>query len=268
MQARTKAFWFGRWTWRRMLLLPFILYGALCLFALLFANGMIFVPPAPTYRDLPGRVPLRAPDGTPIAALFFDGPAGGKTILYSHGNAEDLGVTLTLLGAFPAAGYSVMAYDYEGYGQSGGSPSEANCYRDIDAAYDWLTRTRRVDPSRIILYGRSVGSGPAVDLAARKPVGGLVLESGFTSAFRVLTRWKILPFDSFDNLSKIGRVTCPVLIIHATGDRIVPDHHGKTLYAAARQPKRFLSIDGSGHNSLFFDAGDRCLAEMQSFFGK
>src|SRR5690606_30461216 len=92
-------------------------------------------------------------------------------------------------------------------------------------------------PERIILLGRSVGAGPATQLAAREPVGGLVVESAFTSAFRVLTRVRLLPFDRFDNLKHIRHARCPVLVIHGAEDDIIPPSHGRRLFAAAPEPR-------------------------------
>ncbi len=99
-----------------------------------------------------------------------------------------------------------------------GKPSEGNAYRDIDTAYNYLTQTLRIPSERIIVYGRSVGGGSAVDLAGREALGGLILESSFTSAFRVIVPFPILPFDKFANIDKIERVNCPVLVIHGKAD--------------------------------------------------
>src|SRR5262249_3224266 len=148
---------------------------------------------------------------------------------------------------------------------SQGVPSERGVYADVDAAYAYLTRTLGVDPGRIIAYGRSVGSGPAVDLATRHPLAGLVLESAFTTAFRVLTRVPLLPFDKFRNLEKIGRVSCPVLVMHGVEDGIVPIAHGRRLFDAAPDPKRFLWAEGAGHNDFTLVAGDRQARALREF---
>jgi len=104
------------------------------------------------------------------------------------------------------AGFAVFAYDYQGYGTSQGKPSEQNAYRDIDAAYQYLTAQLKLPSERIIVYGRSTGGGPSVDLASCQRVAGLILESTFTSTFRVITRVPLYPFDKFANLSKISSV--------------------------------------------------------------
>ena len=111
---------------------------------------------------------------------------------------------------------------------------------DVEAAYAYLVNELGVAPQRIIVLGRSVGSGPATYLASRKPVGALLLESPFVSAFRVVTGIPILPFDKFNNLSRIGQVHCPALVVHGTADRVVAFWHGRKLYEAANEPKLHL----------------------------
>ncbi len=266
MRLPLKRLLIGPRTRWRFLLTPLFLYAALCLYAFFFADSLLFHPPAPSYRTLPGAVALRTSDGTPVYAIFLEAPASRRTVLYSHGNAEDLGSVYSALAVFRQAGYSVLAYDYEGYGRSGGSPSEAACERDIEAAYAWLVNHRRLDPADVVVYGHSLGSGPSLYLATRRPVGGLVLEGAFTSAFRVVTRWAVLPFDRFPNLSRVGRVRCPVLVVHGTRDSVIGFHHGEALFAAAREPRRFLPVEGAGHNDLLTNQGERVLAAMRDMF--
>jgi fermentation-respiration switch protein FrsA (DUF1100 family) len=234
-----------------------MIYAAVCLVAYLISDGMIFLPPPATYRDTGQTVSLITADNVRITGLYLPDERAEYTILYSHGNAEDLGIIERSLGRIRDWGFAVFAYDYRGYGTSQGKASEGGTYRDIDAAYDHLTRVLGVPANRIIVYGRSVGSGPAVDLAMRRPVAGLVLESAFVSAFRVLTRVPLLPFDKFRNLDKITKVSCPVLIMHGMEDEIIPIDHGRRLFNAASEPKRALWVEGAGHNDFMLVAGDR-----------
>lgn len=233
-----------------------VLYAALCLFAYLASERMMFVPPAATYADGGDIIKLRTADGVTIAAVHLPNRSAPFTLLVSHGNAEDLGAMSAWLHQLRSIGFAVFAYDYRGYGQSGGRPSERGTYADIDAAYGHLTGELGVAPERIIAYGRSVGSGPAVDLAARRPLGGLIIESGFTTAFRVLTRVALVPFDRYRNLDKLAQVRCPVLIMHGRADDIVPWSHGEALWRRAAAPKRHLWIDGASHNDLWL-VGER-----------
>lgn len=248
-----------------MLLTVLALYGGLCLLTYLAADRMIFVPPPATYGDSGEVLKLRTADGVLISAMYLPNPAADHTLLYSHGNAEDLGGVHPLLLRLREIGFSVLAYDYRGYGTSEGRASERGAYADIDAAYAYLTTTLGTPPARIIAYGRSVGSGPAVDLAARRSIGGLVVESAFTTAFRVVTRVPLLPVDKFRNIDKIGRVGCPILVMHGRADEIVPFAHGEALLRAAPEPKRFLWVEGAGHNDFWFVAGRQAARALVEF---
>jgi fermentation-respiration switch protein FrsA (DUF1100 family) len=159
----------------------------------------------------------------------------------------------------------VFAYDYPGYGLSDGTPSEGGIYAANAAALLHLTGKLGVPANRLVLYGRSLGGGPAVDLASKEPVAGLILESTFTSVFRVMTRWALLPGDQFKNARKIPQITCPLLIMHGTDDRVIPFHHGKKLFDAAHGPKRHLWVQWAGHNNLRDMAGDAYWTTFRSF---
>jgi fermentation-respiration switch protein FrsA (DUF1100 family) len=203
--------------------------------------------------------------GETISAKFYENDAAAFTILFSHGNAEDIGTIESFILRLRESGFAVLVYDYHGYGTSEGSPSEDNTYRDIEAVYDYLIEKRKIPADKIILQGRSLGGGAAVDLASRQPVGGLILESTFTSASRVLTNIKIIPFDRFENINKIASVKCPVLVIHGKKDWTIPFHHGEQLYAAAKEPKTSLWIDSAGHNNLFNVASGAYLNAIRDF---
>jgi fermentation-respiration switch protein FrsA (DUF1100 family) len=225
---------------RGLLLVVIGIYLIALLTAVFFSEQMIFQPRQAGYRDNAGILKLTSSGGAKISATYLANPDATLTVLFSHGNAEDIGDDQSLLERIRAAGFAVLAYDYQGYGTSEGKPTERHAYDDEDAAYNFLVQTMHIQPNNIIAFGRSVGSGPAVDLASRRPVAGLILESAFTSAFRVMTRVSVLPFDRFDNLRKIKKVHCPVLIIHGTQDSVINAFHGRELFAAANQPKQAL----------------------------
>jgi len=180
---------------------------------------------------------------------------GKKAIIRCHGNAEDAKGTLWALAELAEAGYTVASVDYPGYGLSDGSPDEEGCYRNVHRLYDWLVEKRGFKPEDIIVNGFSIGTGPATELAATRPCGGLILEAPFLSAPRVVTRVRLLPVDPFPNLKRIGDVKCRVLMIHGTGDRVVPYSQGQALFGLANEPKRFVSIEGGDHNTLVDDMG-------------
>lgn len=259
---------FGRSRFTLLVLVLLLSYLALNLFALLVADRIIFQPPPASYRDTADIIKLTTRNNTQISAVYLPDPNAIYTVLYSHGNGSDLGTSRPVLETIQRIGFSVFAYDYQGYGTSQGTPSELNTYQDIDAAYAYLTTVLSIPANRIILYGFSVGSGPSIDLAVRQPVAGMILEGVFTSAFRVVTYFPILLFDRFNNISKIKSINYPLLFIHGTADRIIPYHQGKTLYEHANQPKQFLTIPGADHNNLIAIAGTRYEQALRDFAQK
>ena len=211
---------------------------------------------------------LKTGDGAVISAVYLPAKGARYTILYSHGNGEDIGKSMPFLRKMSGAGYSVFAYDYHGYGTCTGRSSEANAYRDIETAYDYLVSTLGVSPDRIIAYGRSLGGAVTINLAARRELAGLVVESSFLSALKVATRTNIFPLDRYRSADKISRVRCPVLIIHGRDDRVVPFKHGEELYRLAKAPKSHLWVDGVGHNDLIAVAGDLYWGALRGFIDK
>ena len=180
---------------------------------------------------------------------------GKKAIIRCHGNAEDALGTLWALKELANYGYTVASVDYPGYGLSDGSPDEKGCYRNVHRLDDWLSEKRGFKPEEIIGDGFSIGTGPATQLAATRPCGGLILEAPFLSAPRVVTRVRLLPVDPFPNLKRIGAVKCRVLMIHGTNDSIIPYSQGEALFKLANEPKRFVTVDDGDHNSLVDDMG-------------
>lgn len=233
---------------KRVVVYSFLLYVALCGDALFFADSLIFRPHRSSYNDNPGIIKITSSNGKKISAVYLPNPDARFTLLVSHGNAEDLGDIREWLEDMRQAGFSVFAYDYQGYGTSEGKPSEQAAYADESAAYDFLALNLGMPPDHIIIFGRSVGTGPAVQLATRRPAAGLVLQSPFLSAFRVLTRIPLLPFDRFPNYKRINHVHCPVLIMHGTKDSIIGMWHGQKLFELANEPKQFVAISGADHN--------------------
>jgi fermentation-respiration switch protein FrsA (DUF1100 family) len=256
---------FRKILWRigRFLLL---LYAGLALFGCVAAEQMIFQPQPVSYgADLSGLREVKADDSTPLAVVYLPNTTARFTVFYFHGNAEDLGDAAPMLEALHDTGFAVLAFDYRGYGRSAGRASEKNIYADTRAVFAFAQANLGLTPERTIILGRSVGSGPAVEITVRERVAGLLLISPFMSAFRVLTRVKLLPFDRFDNIAKIGRVHAPFLIFHGTRDEVIPFAHGQNLFAAAPKPKRSVWVEGAGHNDIFEVAGARILSELKIF---
>jgi fermentation-respiration switch protein FrsA (DUF1100 family) len=264
-RSTLKTILIGKFSWTRLirsLVLIYLIFGAFVFFR---ADSMIFLPQPSSYQDTKEMYLLKSLDGTKLSALYLPNPTSKYTILYAHGNAEDLGDIRQILEDLKQLGFSVFAYDYRGYGTSQGIPTEQNAYKDIDTAYNYLTQVLKVAPQNIIVYGRSVGGGSAVDLAARKAVAGLVLESTFTSAFRVKVPFPILPFDRFSNIDKIDEIKSPVLIMHGKDDEVIHFWHGQKLYDKAPSPKLNLWIEGAGHNNFTQVAGNRYGKVLEEF---
>lgn len=249
----------------RALLVLLIAYAGFAALVWLFAERLIFLPPRERYARSEEMVLVPRAGGGSVAAVHLRNSDARYTVLFSHGNAENIGQGMDYLRSLRDAGFSVFAYDYSGYGLSSGRPSERAAYADIDAAYAYLTETQGIAADRTIVHGRSLGGAMAADLAARRPVAGLVLESTFTSAFRVVGRYPLVPFDRFRTLQKLPRVQAPVLVIHGREDEVIHFAHGVRLFAEARAPRRHLWMDGATHNDLPWVAGDRYWNALRDF---
>lgn len=211
-------------------------------------------PPNPRVQD----VELRTADGARLHAWWCPTvnwePAQGA-LLYCHGNAGNLSYrSSSVVQWHEAFGVAVLIFDYPGYGKSEGSPSEAGCYAAADAAYAWLTQEQRVPADQILIYGKSLGAGVAVDLASRHPHQALILAKAFTSLpdmAQSLYPWlpaRWLVRNKFDNLAKIGQCTRPIFVAHGAPDSLIPLDHGQRLFDAANEPKHFLAMPGIDHN--------------------
>lgn len=268
-RLRTPHFWrmllVGEFTWRRLLRSVLFIYGALVVMAVFFPYRIIFQPPPPSYAADTNILFFSAGDGTRLAALYYPADTDCPTLLYIHGNAEDIGQMQPLFEALHVFGYGVFAYDYRGYGQSAGRPNERNAYADADAAYAYLTNMPGITPQAVIVHGRSLGGAMAVHLAATHALAGVILESTFVSAQRVLTRVPLLPFDRFCSIKKVPQITCPVLVLHGTADWVIRPWHGRQLYAAVRAPKQALWVAGAGHNDLIMVAGETYFTTLREF---
>ncbi|BAY84882.1 hypothetical protein NIES267_43800 [Calothrix parasitica NIES-267] len=250
---------------KKMLVSLILIYLTFAIIIYSQVENLIFLPPPSTYQDTDEIIKLTSEDGTKLSAIHLINPDAKYTILYAHGNASDLGMIKPRLEQLKDIGFSVLGYDYRGYGTSEGKPSEKNAYKDVDTAYNYLTQELNILPQQIILFGRSVGGGSAIDLAARKPVAGLITESTFTSIFKVKVPIKILPFDKFDNLKKIKKLKCPVLIMHGKLDEVVPFYHGEQLFKQAPEPKLSLWIEDAKHNNFPYAAGERYTKILKEF---
>jgi hypothetical protein len=209
---------------------------------------------------------LTTKDGIKILA-WYKKPEDKKTILYFHGNAGNMGERAHKFEAFARAGFGVLAISYRGYPSSEGTPSEAGFMNDAFAALQFLF-DQGFKSQDIILFGESLGSGVAVELAVKSDFAAVVLESPFSSAVSVGQRryWFAPVFlllkDKFESIKLAPKIPSPVLILHGTKDEVVPYDEGQKLFAAIRSEKKFVTIDGAGHLNF----GDQFLvSEMEKF---
>ncbi|KAK7271884.1 hypothetical protein RJT34_28138 [Clitoria ternatea] len=215
-------------------------------------TGLLLLSPFP-HRENVEIMKLKTRRGTHIVSMYVRHPMPSSTLLYSHGNATDLAQMYHL---FIHLSFhlrvNLIGYDYSGYGQSSGKPSEQNTYADIEAVYRCLEESYGTKQEDIILYGQSVGSGPTLDLAAKLPqLRAVVLHSPILSGLRVMypvkrSYW----FDIYKNIDKIPLVNCPVLIIHGTADEVVDCSHGKQLWELCKEKYEPLWLKGGNHCDL------------------
>ena len=233
------------------LLLPVAGYLGLCLYAALVANSRIFPAPPSGYKDSPDILKLTYNQaGEAVSMVYLGNPVSPYLVFYNHGNGEDLQSILPRLKFLQQSGFSVLAWDYPGYGTSDGQPTEKLVQDIAEQIWKMIPEEFGYQPRQVILYGRSLGGGPAVQLATRHQAAGLVLEGCFTSIFRLGLGAPILPWDIFNNLATIGSVNCPVMVIHGTNDQVVPFEQGLQLYAKAPEPKTFTWIKDAGHSDV------------------
>ena len=241
-------------------------YVLIVVMSYLFQSRMIYIPDFPS-RELvatPERlgmsyenVSLRTEDDIALHGWFI--PAGNAkfTLLFFHGNAGNISHRRESIEIFHRLGLNVLIFDYRGYGQSKGKPSEQGLYQDATAAWRYLTEQKGFAPEQIIIFGRSLGGTIAARLAAGVQARGLILESTMSSArdfakqvFKVLARLVVIRYD-FNTAEYIRHVNVPVLVLHSPDDEIMPFNLGEKVFESANQPKQFVHMRGD-HNSGFY----------------
>ncbi len=221
-------------------------------------NRTLLPPPPDLHLDV-RKATVTAGDGVRLASWVMpSGDGSGSWLLICHGNAGNIseaGRPLHYAG-LRDLGLSLFAFDYRGYGESEGVPSEKGLYRDADAAYRYLRDTVGVPPERIVLFGHSLGSAVAVELASRVPAAGLILDGALTSVVEraqemfpyAPVRW--IAASRFPSIDRVGGLTLPKLFLHARADEVIPFAHGRRLFEAAAEPKEFVALRG-GHGDAF-----------------
>ena len=207
------------------------------------------------FRD----IALVTPDGERLIGWWKPPQPGRTLVLYFHGNASSLWGLRERMRALGATGRGVLVVAYRGYSGSTGSPTEEGLRHDARTAYEWARNG--YEPSRIVLYGESLGSAVAVRLATERPVGGIILDGAFTSAAAVarLAYWYVpvswLMRDQFRSVDLIGGLKAPLLALHGDADATIPLRFGEELFAAAPAPKQFVRLPGAGHGAVLENGG-------------
>lgn len=258
----------GRWNWKRPFISLASIYILLAITACSFADKLIFIPPPASYSENLAGFRFIAPEGgTPLAAIHLQAPPGAPTMIYSHGNAEDIGQNIEIFQEWHSRGFGVIAYDYPGYGLSPGTPTEQSTQQAIRQVWDYALASG-IPPSSIVIVGRSIGSGPSVWLASSVDPAGLVLisplKSTFTTAFPL--PFPLFPGDRFPNHKRIRDIDTPLLVIHGENDRVIPVSHGKAIFETSPASRKSLvPIPNAGHNDLFAVAAEKIFAETSAF---
>lgn len=221
-------------------------------------------------------------DGIQLHGWFFPAqPSSARSkfvILLCHGNGGNISHRLELYRALLQCGIAVFAFDYRGYGRSSGRPSEEGTYRDAQAAYYWLRR-KGFEPECILAYGESLGGGVVSELARRAKVGGLIIQSSFTSLADIAAelfpwlpvRWLVR--GKYNTCGKLPLVHVPVLVMHSRADELIGFHHAKANFAAANEPKLFCELEGDHNNplanyELFLDGIEKFLQMVEKASGE
>ena len=261
-----------------ILLLASACYGLLLLAVYMYQPQMLYFPDegdqtAATPSDVGltyQQVELRTTDDLRLSAWYLPAEDEQGVLLFCHGNAGNISHRLDSLLLFHRLQMSILIFDYRGYGQSEGQPSEQGTYTDALAAWEYLLTQKSKQPAEIVIFGRSLGAAIAAELATRVRPGALILESAFTSVPDLAS--EIYPFlpvrllsrFSYDTRTRLDSLACPLLIIHSNDDEIIPYSHAQRLYAAAHEPKHLLNISG-GHNDGFLVSGNRYTEGLRRF---
>lgn len=245
----------------------FILVFVVTATALLYTQQRRLIFPAPAqYPEAPPPgfrlVHTQTADGLRLIAFHRAAVNGKRTILFFHGNGDNLLGAIQATRGLAANGNGLLLAEYRGYGGNLGSPGEAELYRDGDAAMRWLAAAG-VDPAEVIVVGNSIGSGPATEMALRYDVAALVLVSGLSSLPDVVA--EAMPFvpralvrDRFDNAAKLARVRAPVFLMHGDADTLVTPANLERL-RAARPDATVALVAGAGHELAYSAAAQKIL---------
>lgn len=279
MDEKSFKFSFKRALKRMLMSIIFIILGVyigLTLLLFIMQDKMVYHP----YKEItatPDKLGLKyenvffsTKDGIKLNAWFVHNGNSKGTVLFCHGNAGNVSYFLDAAEAFNKAGLNCLLFDYRQFGLSEGSISEKGTYQDVEAAWNYLTETMKIEPDKIIISGRSLGGSVAAYMASKQNPAGLILESSFLSVPEMGA--DLYPFFPVKFLARIKhptikfleKVKCPVLIIHSPDDEIVKFRHGKALFDNAPGKKEFVELNGD-HNGCYMQSEDKYIATLKKF---
>jgi fermentation-respiration switch protein FrsA (DUF1100 family) len=268
---------------KRMIFVIFIslVLGYLVILGLVYVKqgSMIYYPVreiSNTPRDIGldfEEVGLKTKDGVTISAWYIPAQHERGVVLFCHGNAGNISHRLDSIRIFHDLKLSMLVFDYRGYGRSEGSPTEEGTYLDAESAWNYLIKIKHISPEKIVLFGRSLGSAVAAEIALNHKAGALIIESGFTSIpdfgrkFFPYLPVRLIARYHYSTIDKVNKIGIPKLIIHSPQDEIIPFEHGVSLFKKASEPKEFLRIKGS-HNEGFLISGRSYIEGLNGFISK
>jgi len=248
-------------------------------FVYLRQDGMVYYPT----KDIEGtpsdiglkyeEITLKTKDSVNLSAWYVPAKDERGVVLFCHGNAGNISHRLDSIRIFHDLGLSVLIFDYRGYGRSEGSPTEDGTYFDAESAWEYLVNVKGARPEMIILFGRSLGSAVAAELALRRKAAGIIIESGFKSIPALGAKFfpylpiRLISRFQYSTADKVSRINMPKLFIHSPQDEMIPYEHGAALFKNAAEPKEFLQITG-GHNEGFLTSGKIYTEGLDGFIAK
>lgn len=264
----------------RFLLLLLIGYVSALLLLRIFESHFLFFPNNPGRLEgnwQPSGLPtedvgLRTSDGVKLHAWWIPAPSATITFLAFHGNAGNIANREDIYWFLHETPANVLAVEYQGYGRSEGTPSEAGLYRDAEAGYQYLVRTRGIPPKQIVVFGQSLGTAVAANLAANSEVGAVILEAPFPSASAVARKvfwflpgiqWLLAGQLATDK--RLRNINAPILVVHCTEDPVIPPPLEEQVYGAAKTPRFILRVSGPCHEEASLFSPERYRATLKDF---
>ena len=243
---------------KRTALVLIFIYLSACAYMYMAQESLIFKPTyqtEPVEKVFPGASEffINTPQGNRLQTWYKPAKVGRETLVYLHGNARNLSTRGRLINILSEDDRGLLIFSWGGFGQSSGTPSEDSFYNDARAVFDWLAKEQNLNSTDLILYGESLGTGVAVQLATEREFKGIILAAPYTSIAQMAADdYPWLPVNMllkhrFDSIDKVADISEPLVIMHSTDDDTIPYKQGVKLFDAATEPKLFMDFEDRGH---------------------